>query len=272
VSTEEWWFLSQFYDSGGTTSGRLHRNGLFPASGAPDVDIGVFDSVSTTQYVTTVDGADTPSVAFGTRAAGWNEWGIYVSRPNTGDPTVRFYADGALIRDFTGSAAVAALTDMGMRANGASGSNDDGFYGKMEVAYQKGTGNPTEFEGLVEPTGSIFLPDLQPAVGVESFDSVTITDETAGTSSMEVGSIVYEFQHSTNGGSSFGSLQTLNTANLQALDTASNGQDVIRIKVTFTAGMDDMASAALRKIAVTWTKVNIIPKVMHLRRQMAGVS
>lgn len=72
--------------------------------------------------------------------------------------------------------------------------------------------------------------DIQPA-DVTSFDSVTVSDNTSGAWS---GTISYQFQYSSNGGSSFGSLQTLNNTNLQALSPVGGGQDVIRVLITHT--------------------------------------
>jgi hypothetical protein len=67
-----------------------------------------------------------------------------------------------------------------------------------------------------------------------------------------VGAISYTFRHSTDGGSTWSSPATLNTANLRALACAGNGQDVLEITASFTAGMDQMSSGALRQIDVQY--------------------
>lgn len=67
---------------------------------------------------------------------------------------------------------------------------------------------------------------------IESFDSVNISDEID--SGMWRGNITYDFAHSTNGGSTYNSYQTLNDTNLQGLDLSGDGQDVLKIRILHT--------------------------------------
>jgi hypothetical protein len=117
---------------------------------------------------------------------------------------------------------------------------------------------------LVAASGSIELPDFQPAI-VTGFTSLEITQSTAGASSQERGTTTNEFKHSSNGGSSFGAYQALTLANLRALTLAKNGQDVIRIRITQNAGMDAMGSPATRKIEMGFLQGVEFPKLRRYR-------
>lgn len=240
--------------------------------GAIVCSIGVHHAESSTEYVAFVNGAGTPHVATGvTRAVGWHEFLIYVEVPGVGNSTVRFYASEAgstAVRTETG-VAVSLPGQVGIRVNGQVASDDHGYWDDIHASYERAGTTNARHVGIVEAFGSVVLPLFQPA-HVYSFDGVTITDETAGASSMELGSTSYTFRFSSDGGSSWSSPATLNNANLQALDCDGDGLDVLEITVEQTASMDSMGSPATRRIEVQYTP-SIVPRIVHHRNQLAGV-
>lgn len=242
------WSKFWFYDpgSGGGSSFQL-RAGMY-AGGVEDI-MGVRISVSSTNYVTRTDqgGEVASSVA---RSAGWHEFAIYHEEDFLGtNDTVRFYIDGTQVREETGAAGAVYRT--GFRSRKESG-DPDCYIDWWRANFHSGGNTPDEFKGLVAPSGTIVLPQLQPPGDVTSFDSVVFDEATAGSNSMEVGSITKEFRHDDGGG--FGSFQTLNDSNLQALTPGGLGADVIEVRLTFASGMDDMSSAAMRQVTINWTE------------------
>lgn len=125
-----------------------------------------------------------------------------------------------------------------------------------ELVLQEGSGNIFE-----EGTDQI---DIQPN-NVDSFDSVTIDDDTTGAWK---GTLTYQFQYSSNGGSSFGSLTTLNDANLAALSPVGGGQDVLRIKITLTpdttTGINQAYFPRVNQIVVNFTPNPFVPRLALL--------
>lgn len=257
------WTRVWYYDKGGTSSDLIHR---IQYTGGTLLWFGVLFSQSLTHYSSSVGGSI--AVSSIARSTGWHEFLVYTELGGIeANEKCRIYLDGTLMRSVDASSASANSYIPGTRIRNAT-SADEFHLDWWGFNYRR-TGTPTDFQGLVAPTATVVLPDAQPAGNVVSFDSVTIVDEDAGSSSMEVGTLTYEFAHSTNGGSSFGSYQTLNDTNLQGLTPAGGGQDVIRVRVTLDSGLDDMASPAVRSVTINYTS-GIIPRIMHHRQQMAG--
>ena len=103
--------------------------------------------------------------------------------------------------------------------------------------YDSGTTQINMDEFVTENTASVYdegtaIIEAQPTLAVHSFDSVTIDDDTA--TSPFHGTTTYEFQHSTDGGSSYGSLTDLTNVNLQALALIGQGLDSLKITITHT--------------------------------------
>jgi hypothetical protein len=241
------WGRADFYDSGDTTSTMQQRLTFF--NGATlEFALGVNVSDSSGNYVVRTDsGTVDTGVA---RSQGLHELAISVTRDvGLTTCTVRFYIDGDMVHEEVGTTP-GDVNGFGIRHR-ADSAAEEGFWDWMACNIRYGN-TPADFQGLVPASGSIVLPLLQPAEGVAFFRGVTIDDEQAGASSQEVGAISYTFRHSTDGGSTWSSPATLNTANLRALACAGNGQDVLEITASFTAGMDQMSSGALRQIDVQY--------------------
>jgi hypothetical protein len=244
-TSPQWWLEWWFYDPGGTSSSRVQALGLASSTPSMRAAIGFVGAVSTTEYVTSFDGSN---VASGVAVAtGWHHFAIHVDHAS--DAT--YWIDGVLVRteDATSLGSIARLM---IAFDGESASNDDAYYDAIRVGASGSTANSV-YAGLVESSGSIVLPLVQPPEGVRFFRGVAFTDETAGTSSMDVGgTVTYTFRHSTDGGSTWGSSTALTTANLRALACAGNGQDVLEITVAMTSGMDDIGSPEVSSVGVEY--------------------
>lgn len=86
------------------------------------------------------------------------------------------------------------------------------------LTFRSGYGGPAEAELTVRPEGRVFR-----------WRDFTRTESLNG------GTVSYEFAASRDGGATFGSWQALNRANLEALTCASNGQDLLRVRITLSA-------------------------------------
>ena len=261
-----YWYIGWFYDSGGTGANTRGLLTWFSPTVA-EVQVGVRVGGSSTHYVTITDqgGEIVSSVA---RVTGWHEFAMFWEEgTGVNSDTVRFYIDGVQVRQEVGVGAVATASYVpGVQHRYNSDTAAEKFYLDYLRANTQFANTPAEFQGIVAASGSIVLPVWQPAFGVSKFTDVTITEVTAGVNSQEVGTTSYTFRHSTNGGSSWGSPTTLNDANLLALVTAGNGQDVLELTAELQSGMDEMSSPATRTISIT-----AAPKarlVDHHRRQM----
>jgi len=273
VGDEVWWVRFRFYDPGGTSSTRLQRCLLATGTNTLMYGAGFMGSVSTSFYVTTVQGASTTNVASSVPvSAGWHEVLVYAEQSNTGgNTTVRIYIDGSLERTETGS--FSRPTRAAIRQNGQSASSNDAWYDQIEVGYQRVTTVDAEFAGLVEPTGSVALPVLQPASGVRYYRGVTIDMEDAGATSLEVGDLALTFRHSPDDGATWSSPAALTDANLRAVACAGNGKDRLEITPEFDAGMDGMGSAALRGVTVLFepaTRVRLADEEARVHRMEAA--
>lgn len=240
----EWWF----YDPGGTSASRVQLLAFSTSGPSPVAGIGFDGSVSTGEYTTFVEGASTEGLASGVAVStGWHHFGVYIDY--AGD--VELWIDGSLVRTDSAST-LSTISRIVIVHDGESASNDDAFYDAIRVGIAGSTGD-AKYEGLVEASGSTPLPLVQPEEGVRFFRGVTIADETAGDSSMDVGgTITYTFRHSTDGGSTWGSSTSLTTANLRALACAGNGQDVLEITVAMTSGMSDIGSPEVSRIRLEY--------------------
>ena len=249
---ERFWARTWFYDPGGGTAGRLQRFTFFTSANAIICSAGVFQAQSTTEYVTSVVGGGPDHAASGiARSVGWHEFAMYVDQQSVGNSTIKFYIDGQLVR--TNSAVTTDIARIGFRELGASASNDHGYWDWMQVGYERDGVSNLQYSRLLEATGSVVLPIFKPTSGVNAYTGVTITEATAGTTSMTLGTTSYTFRHSTDGGATWSVAATLNAANLAALVTNPYPSgDALEITVTQTASMDDMGSPATRQIDVAY--------------------
>jgi hypothetical protein len=216
--------------------------------------IGVNVSNSSTHYVFRSGdiGVTVTSIA---RSVGLHEFAYYCKFLGT-NMDVRGYIDGVQILEQLNQAMTIGETPrVQSRADTAS---DEAHWDWMAMTVEDANTPSSEFLGFVATSAVVTLPDLHPDFDVASFDDVLIVDQTAGPDTMSVGTLLYEFAHSGNGGSSFGSFQTLNPANLQDVVVTGDGQDVIRVRVTLTAGMDTMSSPAVLNISLEFTGSPII--------------
>lgn len=256
------WWRVWHYDKGGTSSNIINR---IQITGGDANWVGVLFSQSLTNYYTRVGTLGTADTGV-TRSVGWHEWVMYIQEGIIGNEQCRIWLDGTMVRSENASNCGAnnVQTDTRIRTTVAA----DQFHVDWWHWNREDGDTPAEFQGLVVDTATVVLPAAQPAGNVVSFDSVTIVDEDAGSNSMEVGTLTYEFRHDDGGG--FGSWTALTNGNLQALTPGGGGQDVIEVRVTLDSGMDDCASPAVRSINIAYTS-GIIPRIIHHRRQMAGV-
>lgn len=252
------YFRGRMYDPGGTTSTRIARY-RFLFSSTVTAFLGVAINVSSTEYVTRYDGAGTPNQASGVAfdPGQWVEFLLHLDNPGLGGgtPEARYYigtpsTPTALVRSEVASAIFPTVIQFQQR--GLEASDDHAFIGNVEVG-ALGLNAHAENIGLVEASGSVVLPLFQPTVDVESFDSVTVDLEAAGDTSLEIGGLTVTFEHSPDGGTSYGASMALNDSNLQGLTVTGDGFDVLRITATFTSSFDDMATAALRGITIGFT-------------------
>lgn len=249
-STGKWWGRFWWYDPGGTSATRLQRIGFGTSGAALRVVVGVQGPQSTTEYMTFVSGATTPAISSGVPISqGWHEFLIYAEADVAGTDTVRIYIDGALVRTETSAPLTQAdFERVVVRQDGESATSDDAYWGQIEGG-REGGGSHADQTKLVESSGSLVLTVAQPAEGVKFFRSGAVTEEHAGSSSMEVGGAPsVTFRHSTNGGSSWSSPAAFTDANLRALACFGNGQDVLEVTPALTSGLDDMGSPDLSQI------------------------
>lgn len=248
VLTESFWIRGWLYDPGGSTAGRLQRFTVFTSANAIILSIGVFEAQSTTHYVASV-GASHASTGVA-RSVGWHELLIFISEPNAGNATIRFYmpeSGSAAVRTET-TIDIATPRRLGFRQLGISASNDHAFWDDLWVGYNRSGTTDAVFSGIVEANGTRVFPPFQPADGIEFFRDVTITQRIAGTDSMSLGAITLTFRHSTDSGATWSAPAALTTPNVQALKCAANGDDVFEITAAMTSTMDDMGSPALTRI------------------------
>lgn len=246
------WLRCWFYDPGGTTATRVQRICFFN-TGTLTASIGVHIAQSGTQYVTFLNGAGTPHQASGIAlSVGWHEFLIFSERPNATNGTIRYYIDSQLVRTEAGTVAYPKLDTLGIREIGVNATNDDGFWDWIHVGQEYAGSSNTEYAQIVESSGSIVLPLLQPVNGVRFFRGVAITEATAGGNSMTTGATTYTFRHSIDGGSSWSGAIALTTANLRARSCVGNGQDVLEITVAQSSALDDIGSPATRQIVVEY--------------------
>ena len=104
---------------------------------------------------------------------------------------------------------------------------------------------------LYEESGTVETPKAQPPTGVDSWSSIS---ETEDISVHWKGSTTYEFQWSTDGGSSWnGSWIDASDSNLAGISCDGDGQDAIKFRITLTGHEDRLHSPRARGLTLSYT-------------------